>query len=48
MKSISLSDETKATFDTIQLEISSLQGRIVSQDEAIQELIKTYNAQKVK
>jgi hypothetical protein len=48
VKQINLQDETKQTFDTIQAELCSLKGYVVSQDETLKELIKNYNEQKVK
>lgn len=48
VKSINITDETKVVFDVLQAEMCSLMGHVVSQDEALNELIKAYNEQKVK
>jgi len=47
MKIINISEQTKQIFDTIQAELCSLKGHVVSQDETLNELIKSYNESKV-
>lgn len=48
MKIINISEQTKQIFDTIQAELCSLKGHVVSQDEALKELIIVYNISKIK
>jgi hypothetical protein len=43
-----LEEEVKASFDILQIEFSSLKGKMLSQSETLNELIKSYNEQKVK
>ena len=48
MKSINITEETKQIFDTLQIELASLEGRILSQDETLRKIIEVYNETKVK
>ncbi len=48
MKSINITEETKQIFDTLQIELSSLKGKILSQDETLCVIMEMANESKTR